>query len=116
RRFLPPDAASVRDHLLTASDPLSLLFVDLPAVLGIDGLQGDNIRAFVERLSQALHTMSTAYERLLDEVEAGIHTALGLSESEHGRSQLARRAAVLVPFVAEPRLQLFAREAAKSDS
>jgi hypothetical protein len=112
RRMVAPEAAVVRDQLMAATDPVRLLFEDLPKALNLDDLRGENLRVFVDRLTQSLHGLSQSYPRLLDEVETSVHAALGLSASEHGRRQLSQRASLLLPFIAEPRLQLFVREAA----
>jgi len=109
-----PEAVAVRDHLLRAGDPRKLLFEDLPLALGvsIDGQDGGSL--FARKLQQSLRAMSRAYPDLLDELERQIRQVFDLrGHSLDAKNQLQRRAAPLVPYAVDQKLQLLVKEVAR---
>jgi hypothetical protein len=112
RRLENAQASRVRDQLLGATDPSSLLFRDLPVACGVDRVDEDGIPVLVERLAESLRDLSRAYPSLLDEIEMQLRTVFALSSaSTVAWKQLQQRAEQLTDFVSEPKLKTFVYEA-----
>lgn len=109
---LTPVTLAVRNALLNAREPASLLFRDLPAACGFGTFTPDVTtdaalaRAFAERLKEAMDELRAAYPALLDRVRARLVQALDLDPAA-GRAALAAAAQVALA-VREPRLRAFA--------
>ena len=113
KRLDPPEAAAVRDRLLAARDPRSLLFDELPGVLGVELTDEDAPNRFAKGLHGCLQGLGRVYPDLLDDIERQLRGAFGLEGSAVGaRTKLAARAAPLIDVAMEGRLGLFVREAA----
>lgn len=110
---LGPRAAKVRDVLLSATEPATLLFRDLPAACGLEPFSPDQrtddgrADTFVQRLQSAVDEMRGDYLRLLQRVIETIAAALGDSEVLD-RAGLARRAARVASAATLPKLRSFA--------
>jgi len=116
-RRLDPRTCAVRDRLLQATDPKALLFSELPAAMGIDLDGKRGAEAYGRALRKCTAELSHAYLGLLDAIEEAICSSFGIAQ--HGteaRALLRERAARLVPYAADPRLQVFVREAAREDN
>lgn len=110
---LSAEAIAVREALLHAREPLTLLFSELPAACGFDnftpdGAQGEKAaRRFAEQLQDALDELRQAYDALLTRVQLRVAAALGQAD-EFDRVALAARAARVSLVAREPRLRTFA--------
>ena len=104
---------AVRTALLTAREPATLLFHDLPVACGFHEFgdkskAGKEVDAFVTELKGCLTELRMAYPALLDEIKAGITEAFGLQGiATDFRTALARRARRLLLTVTEPRVKAF---------
>ncbi|MEZ2329047.1 hypothetical protein AB6802_04935 [Mesorhizobium sp. RCC_202] len=113
-RKLEPTAAAVRDALLTATEPATLMFVSLPKACGLPEFDlatpasAERAEQFVEQLSEAVSTLQTDYTTLLERIVGAVATALGDETSKFDRDVLARRAAGVSVAAREPRLRAFA--------
>lgn len=113
-RKLEPTAAAVRDALLRATEPATLMFVSLPQACGLPAFDLDTpapaerAEQFVERLSDAVSTLQTDYTKLLERIVGAVATALGDETSKFDRDVLAQRAAGVSVAAREPRLRAFA--------
>ena len=113
KRLDPLEAAAVRDRLLGARDPRTLLFEELPEALGITLDGGADAAEFARRLHRSLIGLAHAYRRLLDEIERPLRETFGLNGSAvTARTTLAARARPLAEFAGDGPLGLFVREAA----
>ncbi len=111
-RRLPAPVSAVREAFEKARSPERLLFVDLPAALGVAVPEGEaateaEVTAFFEALNGALRTWSGAYPRLLVQAQADLLAACGLPSSEAGWAMLRERCALLRGRVAHPLLLPF---------
>lgn len=70
-------AKAMRDMLLKASDPHKVLFVDLPALLN-----ADDGNAYVNALRPPLNELSSAYRRMVADVESKLLKALDASADD----------------------------------
>lgn len=112
---LSEPAKSVRDALLAAREPATLVFEALPAACGlapipmngspIDGLG----QRFVSELQSAVLSLRDTYPQLLERVRHQIALGLGEGISRPNRVQVAQRASRVNLAAVEPRLQGFAR-------
>ena len=68
-RRLSPESQLVRERLLEARDPRSLLFQELPEVLGVHLRDDGAAERFAKALGDAVRDQVAALPRLLDEVE-----------------------------------------------
>src|SRR5207245_9970993 len=112
--MLSGTAISVREALLHAEEPATLLFKQLPKACGFPEFRSDRapsvpeVRRFVEALKRALEELKAAYPDLLARMEATLVGALDRpGQFEEVRRALATVASKLVVAVAEPRLKAF---------
>jgi hypothetical protein len=113
-RKLEPTAAAVRDALLTATEPATLMFVSLPKACGLPEFDlttpatTERAERFVLRLSEAVSQLQTDYARLLERIVESLAIAIGDEPSKFNRDALAQRAAGVSVAAREPRLRAFA--------
>lgn len=107
-------ALAVRDALLEAREPATMLFRHLPQACGLEPFEADEVadsqlgRRFVEVLQDAIGELRAAYPELLSRIIACVAEALGDSKDEFDRANLAARAARVSLSAKEPRLRTFA--------
>lgn len=108
---LSPEARGVRDALLTAREPITLLFRDLPVACGFDafedGIGGEAVRTFAFRLQDAIDELRQTYDALLQRIMDRVADALDQTEG-FDRVALASRASRVSLVAREPRLRTFA--------
>lgn len=95
---LSPSSRKVRDILLAARQPITLLFRELPEALSFPVVKAetfteDQIANLVEGLSEAISELRNAYPALLCRIRAGLQDAFGFLKGDfHGfRKQLTAR-------------------------
>ena len=112
---LPEPAKSVRDALLTAREPGTLVFTALPFACGLEPFPSDgpaNTKGalrFVAALRDAMADLRATYPQLLERIRDRVMTGLAASGTRPDRSQVSQRASIVLLAVREPRLQTFAR-------
>jgi len=113
-RTISAEAASVREALLHAQEPATLLFKQLPAACGFQKFESDRapsgpeVRRFVEVLKRALADLKAAYPDLLGRMEAALVAAFDRPGTlEEVRRALSAVAAKLLVAVADPGLKAF---------
>ena len=105
-KTLGKDASRVRDAVLEAVEPDSLLFEALPEVLGFPAMQDMQTRKldeFAARLAKAVKSLETAFERMLEELGASLFDGVGTGE----RKEISKSASGLIRHVSEPRTRAF---------
>ncbi|RWP51059.1 hypothetical protein [Mesorhizobium sp.] len=113
-RALSPAAIAVRDALLAAREPATLLFRDLPSACGLSPFdigEETSISAaerFVGQLNEATNDLQNAYSGLLERIMRRVAEAVGQGPDEFDRAALASRAARVSLAAREPRLRAFA--------
>jgi hypothetical protein len=111
---LRPVTVRVRDVLLSATEPSTMLFVELPAACGLAPFttfeDSDNERAtvFVEAVQLALHDLRTDYSRLLYRIQETVAASIGQCDDGFDRVALAQRAARVQSAASHIRLKAFA--------
>ena len=106
-------AIAVRDALLQAREPVTLLFEDLPAACGYERFEAEGApapatgRNFAARLQDAIDELRQAYSALLARVQDRTAEALEL-ESGFDRVAIAARASRVSLVAKDPRLRTFA--------
>lgn len=114
KRVNASQATRVRDTLLGARDPYILVFEDLPKVVGVSIDRRERIPQYAEKLRESLVALQQAYPRLLDDIEDHIRKMFKLDGvSTQVRRQLKERAAPLVGYAGDSKLDLFVRKAAQ---
>lgn len=117
-------ALDVRTALLSAREPVTLLFSDLPEACGFPAFspqeQPDESRVsgFISVFRDALGELRQAYPALLSRIIERVAEALGEGQGTFDRVHLATRAARVSLAAREPRLRTFAlrlRDPAQSD-
>jgi hypothetical protein len=110
---LSETAIAVREALLSAREPVVLLFQDLPQACGLhkfdpnDAPNAALVTSFVGSLQDAIGEMRGAYPALLERIVASVSTSIG-EDDEFDRAKLAARAARVTLAAREPRLRTFA--------
>jgi hypothetical protein len=77
---LTPEAKAMRASLLTASDPVKLLFTDLPGSLGFDDNWQDatKLRSLCQHSKATLDELGNIYPKLLQQIEADVRKVFRL--------------------------------------
>jgi len=110
---LPESTLSVRNAILNAREPATLLFVDLPNACGFESLIGDSapskpVKAFVQALKSKLDELRFAFPGLQDRIREQLQEVFGLSGStDEMRAAVGRRAQQILVSVTEPKLRAF---------
>jgi hypothetical protein len=108
---LTPNALAVRDTILNAREPASLLFSDLPKACGFerfssDATPGKSVQLFVKTLKAAIDELRAAFPELQDRLRKRLRDAFDLPGSfQQFRTTLAGRAQQVVLGVTEPKLK-----------
>jgi hypothetical protein len=118
---LSKKALAVRDALLNATEPSTLLFADLPEACGLPSVpvrkrsaSGD-IKKYVRALKKSLGELRSAYPSLLSQIEKSVATAFEL-DTQHDklRKTLEKRSTDLGLHITEPTLKAFCLRLADS--
>lgn len=111
-------ARNVRQVLLTAMEPSSMLFRDLPAACELGPFLPDGVadtghaQDFVARMREATEELRAAYPRLLESIRQHLTRCLTDRATSSGRPEMTLRATRVVVAAREPRLAVFARSIA----
>jgi hypothetical protein len=111
---LSPEAIAVRDSLLSAREPATMLFRDLPIACGFEAFNPDHasdakgVHRFVKGLQLAIDELRGAYPDLLSRIITRVAEGSGSGRSGFDRARLAARAARVSLAAREPRLRTFA--------
>jgi len=110
---LSQEAIGVRGNLLSAREPATMLFRDLPLACGVGAFSPDEasdpqrVQRFVAVLHQAIDELRGAYPELLSRIIACVAEASGTERDGFDRGRLAARAARVSLAAREPRLRTF---------
>jgi len=107
-------ASQVRDALLRAEEPATLLFQTLPDACGCEHFEADaapsqqKVKRFVDRLRETIDELRAAYPQLLQKMKDEIRTCFNLPGNIGTfRADLAQSANRVLSSVKEPRLKAF---------
>ena len=115
---LPESAKSVRDALLVAREPATLLFRDLPLACGLEPFVEDapaepnRTHVYATALQAAIDDLHAAYSRLLERIRDRVARRLADGSARPERADIVRRAMHVSLAAMEPRLSAFARSLA----
>lgn len=110
---LSTTALTVRDTILSAREPATLLFADLPKACGFKPISatragGREATQFIETLRTALDDLRMAYPHLEERLRRQLRIAFELPGSFQAfRTNLAQRAEQILLSVTEPKLRAF---------
>lgn len=112
-KALSPTTIAVREALLSAREPASLLFADLPHACGLAGFQidqadGGSIDDFIARFTDAIAELQNTYGQLIKRIVRATSEAIGQDPEHFNRVTLSSRAARVSLAAREPRLRAFA--------
>lgn len=111
KRLDPPVAAAVRDSLLDARDPHSVLLKEIPDLLEIDLDTEGGPKQLGTVLRRCTEALSRSYADLLDRIEKLTRDELGLSGSRVAvRLQLVKRSTAVRDIASDPTLKLLGNE------
>jgi hypothetical protein len=108
-------ALRVRNVLLTSTDPLAMLFTQLPEACGIKAFDVDSRRdikrtkTFVTSLHDATNRLRDAYPALLTEIVNDFSRAMEASEGSLDRARIASRGSRVALAAREGKLKAFAQ-------
>ena len=107
-------ASSVRDALVRAEEPATLLFQTLPEACGCDHFEADappsppKVKKFVERLRDSIEELRAAFPQLLQTMKDEFQTCFNRPGNlESARTNVAHSANRVLVSVKEPRLKAF---------
>lgn len=111
---LSKSTLAVRDALMNATEPATLLFEQLPAACGQPSIavrrraNDDSIKKYVRALKKSLGELRSAYPDLLTRVESQLSVAFATrANPENTRKRLQQQAKDLGVHVTEPTLKAF---------
>ena len=111
---LQPQTQRIRTILRTTTDPVQLLFHDLPKACDLNpipeknAVDNEDIDQFAERLKTSIDELRGSYPTLLEHLQKELLREFNLNGSfEKNRDALAERAKALVGYVTEIRLKSF---------
>lgn len=113
---------AVRHLLLTSTDPVKLIFTDLPAVFGIKPIggtekidSGDTI-LYIQGLKNAIDELRACYPNLLRHLESVVQAEFNVTGNlDSLRKQLYGRAEPILGFITEINLKSFSLRLADSN-
>ena len=112
---------AIRDALLKAREPSTLLFEQLPAACGLPPIPvrkasaSEDIKKYVRELKKGLGELRSAYPTLLGQIEKSIAAAFDLDDQHDKlRGQLERKSTDLGIHITEPTLKAFCLRLADS--
>lgn len=118
---LSREAIAVREALLRAEEPATLIFRTLPEACGCERFESDDspspqrVKQFVERLRTAIDDLRAAYPELMRKMKAEFTTCFpGPGEFDEIRTAVAASAARVLLSVTEARLKAFCMRLADS--
>ena len=107
-------AQQVRSSILGATDPVSLLFTDLPQACGCTAIDQAStiskreVSGFAKKLRSCIDDLRSSYERLTHRICRRLQQEFGVNSSlSETRKSLASRSAVLTPSVTQQQLRAF---------
>jgi hypothetical protein len=107
-------ASSIRDALMRAEEPATLLFQTLPEACGCEHFEADaspspaKVKKFVERLRDGIEELRAAYPQLLRRMKDEFQTCFDRPGNlESARTAVAHSANRVLAFVKEQRLKAF---------
>ncbi|MBK9132456.1 MAG: hypothetical protein IPM20_12570 [Gammaproteobacteria bacterium] len=107
-------ASEVRDALLRAEEPATLLFQTLPEACGCEHFEADaapsqqKVKRFVNRLRESIDELRAAFPQLLQKMKNEIQNCFNLPGSLSAvRAELSQSANRVQSSVKEPRLKAF---------
>ncbi|WP_313195993.1 ATP-binding protein [Shinella zoogloeoides] len=111
-KSLSPVTLAVRDALLSAREPATLLFADLPHACGLPVFRGEDVEetmveTFIERFTDAVSELQNSYGELIKRIVQRTAVAIGQKPEEFDRVALASRGARVSLAAREPRLRAF---------
>ncbi|MCV0413795.1 MAG: hypothetical protein K5831_02820 [Brevundimonas sp.] len=111
---LTAETRAVRDTLLKAQEPATLLFQDLPRACGLEPFAEDTpadaqrAAEFVDRLQAAVGELRSDHDRLLERLSQTVVSVVTPDASGLDRAALAARASRVALTANVPRLKTFA--------
>lgn len=112
--LLQARTAKVREVLLSATEPATMLFQDLPTACGLEPFRMeesvDRNRAaeYVARLEAAIEELRSDYPKLLGRIVETIAASIGQKDKKFDRAALAQRASRVANTATIPKLKTFA--------
>lgn len=108
-----PTTLAVRDALLSAREPATLLFADLPKACGLPPFDatetgGARVEEFLTRFTDAIQDLQNTYSGLIRRIIQSTSVAIGQDPERFDRVAIASRAARVSLAAREPRLRAFA--------
>ncbi|RWJ04462.1 MAG: ATP-binding protein [Mesorhizobium sp.] len=112
-KALSPSTLAVRDALLSAREPATLLFADLPQACGlsifrVDEADDSSVEEFITRFTDAIQELQNTYGDLIKRIVRRTSEAIGQDPEHFDRVALASRGARVSLAAREPRLRAFA--------
>ena len=111
---LSKSALAVRDALMNATEPATLLFEELPAACGQPAISAgrrvkdDRVKKYVRALKKSLGELRSAYPKLLSWIEGQLAVAFETNaNAEETRRRIQKQAKDLSLHVTEPTLKAF---------
>lgn len=113
-KLLSKEALMVRDIILSAQEPIKLLFYDLPKACGIEAFKIDTeisiatVNKFVGTLKNSINELKMSYQTLNERLKKQIlETFMSGDPLKIFRKSIAERAEMLAIKIGEPKLKAF---------
>ena len=109
---MKPEMVAVRDAIIDAREPDTLLFESLPAALGYSSkIAKSKIPDFANELADVMDRLQNEYSRMLTKIRTRLMDVMGIED----RTKLSKAASTVAKHVADHKLKVFL-EAVSADS
>ena len=103
-KTLDKKTIKVRDNILTATEPDTLLFESLPNALGFDAkMSYDQSKKFAKMLAKSVNTLEKKFTKMFEEISQQLFAATGIE----GRQKLSEAAKTIQPHVTDQKMKVF---------
>lgn len=103
-KMLDKKISNVRDCIMTATEPDTLLFVSLPQALGFDTKMSHyQSKKFAKMLAKSTNTLQKKFTEMFEEISQKLFDATGTRE----RQELSRAAKAMQPHAADQKMKVF---------
>lgn len=106
-RMLGGDAKAVRDAVLAATEPDTLLFESLPLALGMGQMRGrvasKTLGRFSARLAAAVGDLRSTFDRMLEDIRSSLFAETGVD----GRKKISAAASAMMDGVSDQQTKVF---------
>lgn len=103
-KTLDKKTTKVRDSIMTATEPDTLLFESIPHALGFDSkMSHDESKKFAKMLAKSINILEKKFDKVFEEMSKQLFATTGIEE----RQKLSEAAKAIQPYVTDQKMKVF---------